>query len=81
MNADSICSDAGLDAPILELKAASVEELFVEQVSSVQKREELEKALEFIRKGGARVCRHESILAMNLDRHIPHWKAPGPSRR
>lgn len=39
---------AGLEAQIAELKAAGCEELFVEQVSSVQRREELEKALRFI---------------------------------
>ena len=32
---------AGLEAQVGELRAAGVEELFVEQVSSVQRREEL----------------------------------------
>jgi len=52
---------AGLDAQIAELKAVCVEELFVEQVSSVQRREELEKALKFIRKG-------DSLVITKLDR-------------
>jgi DNA invertase Pin-like site-specific DNA recombinase len=52
---------AGLDAQIAQLKAVGVEELFVEQVSSIQRREELEKALKFIRKG-------DSLLITKLDR-------------
>ena len=52
---------AGLEAQVAELKAAGVEELFVEQVSSIQKREELEKALKFIRKG-------DMIVVTKLDR-------------
>ena len=52
---------AGLDAQVAELKAAGVEELFVEQVSSVQRREELEKALGFVRKG-------DTLVVTKLDR-------------
>jgi DNA invertase Pin-like site-specific DNA recombinase len=52
---------AGLDAQVAELKAAGVEELFVEQVSSVQRREELEKALKFIRKS-------DTLIVTKLDR-------------
>jgi DNA invertase Pin-like site-specific DNA recombinase len=52
---------AGLEAQLAELKAVGVEELFVEQVSSVQRREELEKALKFIRKG-------DSLVVSKLDR-------------
>ena len=52
---------AGLEAQVAELKAAGVEELFVEQVSSVQKREELEKALKFVRKG-------DTLVVTKLDR-------------
>jgi DNA invertase Pin-like site-specific DNA recombinase len=52
---------AGLDAQVAELKAAGVEELFVEQVSSVQKREELDKALKFVRKG-------DTLVVTKLDR-------------
>jgi len=52
---------AGLDAQVAELKAVGVEELFVEQVSSVQRREKLEKALDFIRKG-------DTLIVTKLDR-------------
>ena len=52
---------SGLEAQVAELKAAGVEELFVEQVSSVQRREELEKALKFIRKG-------DTLVVTKLDR-------------
>jgi DNA invertase Pin-like site-specific DNA recombinase len=52
---------AGLEAQVAELKAADAEELFVEQVSSVQRREELEKALKFIRKG-------DTLIVTKLDR-------------
>ena len=52
---------AGLDAQVAELKAAGCEELFVEQVSSVQRREGLEKALKFIRKG-------DTLAVAKLDR-------------
>ena len=66
-DADWICAAstveqrAGLDAQVAELKAAGVEELFVEQVSSVQRREELEKALKFIRKS-------DTLIVTKLDR-------------
>ena len=36
---------AGLDAQVAELRGSGVEELFVEQVSSIQRREEFKKAL------------------------------------
>jgi DNA invertase Pin-like site-specific DNA recombinase len=52
---------AGLDAQVVELKAAGVDELFVEQVSSVQKRDELDKALKFVRKG-------DTLVVAKLDR-------------
>src|SRR5208337_4036649 len=52
---------AGLEAQVGELKAAGCEELFIEQVSSVQRREELEKALKFIRKG-------DTLIVTKLDR-------------
>jgi len=57
---------AGLDAQIAELKAAECEELFVEQVSSVQKREGLEKALKFIRKGDTLVITKLDRLARSI---------------
>ncbi len=52
---------AGLEAQAAELKAAGCEGLFVEQVSSVQRREELEKALKFVRKG-------DTLVVTKLDR-------------
>jgi DNA invertase Pin-like site-specific DNA recombinase len=52
---------AGLEAQVAELKTAGVEELFVEQVSSVQRRENLEKALKFVRKG-------DTLVVTKLDR-------------
>jgi len=52
---------AGLEAQVAELRAAGCEELFLEQVSSVQRREELEKALKFIRKG-------DTLVVTKLDR-------------
>jgi DNA invertase Pin-like site-specific DNA recombinase len=52
---------AGLDAQMSELHGAGCEELFVEQVSSVQRRENLEKALKFIRKG-------DTLVVTKLDR-------------
>jgi len=42
---------AGLEAQERELKAAGAEKLFSERVSSVTKREALERALEFVREG------------------------------
>ncbi|MGD9923115.1 MAG: recombinase family protein [Pseudorhodoplanes sp.] len=52
---------AGLDAQRRDLKASGCEELFEEQVSSVQRREELEKALKFVRKG-------DTLVVTKLDR-------------
>ena len=57
---------AGLDAQIAELKVVGVEELFVEQVSSVQVREELEKALRFVRKGDVLVVTKLDRLARSI---------------
>ena len=60
---------AGLEAQTTELRTTGCEELFVEQVSSVQRREELEKALKFVRKG-------DTLVVTKLDRlarSIPDW--------
>src|SRR5271170_3609021 len=57
---------AGLDAQVAELKAARCEELFVEQVSSLQRREELEKGLKFIRKGDTLVVTRLDRLARSI---------------
>jgi DNA invertase Pin-like site-specific DNA recombinase len=57
---------AGLEAQVAELKAADCEELFVEQVSSIQRREELEKALKFSRKGDILVVTKLDRLARSI---------------
>ena len=51
----------GLDAQIAQLSAFGCSEIFKEQVSSVQKRDELDKALKFIR-------RHDALVVSKLDR-------------
>lgn len=53
--------EAGLDAQRRELTAHGCDELFSEMVSSVSRREELEKVLRFIRKG-------DTLVVTNLDR-------------
>jgi DNA invertase Pin-like site-specific DNA recombinase len=55
---------AGLDAQLAELQAAGCKKLFVEQVSSVQRRKELEKALEYIRDGDE----GDTLVVTKLDR-------------
>ena len=55
---------AGLDAQVAELQAVGCKKLFVEQVSSVQRRKELEKALEFIRDGDE----GDTLVVTKLDR-------------
>ena len=57
---------AALEAQLAELKVTGCEELFVEQVSSVQRREELEKALNFIRKGDTLVITKLDRLARSI---------------
>jgi DNA invertase Pin-like site-specific DNA recombinase len=57
---------AGLESQIAELKAAGCEELFEEQVSSVQRREGLDKALKFIRKGDVLVITKLDRLARSI---------------
>ena len=52
---------AGLDAQRRDLGAHGCEEVFSEQVSSVQHRDELEKVLKFIRKG-------DTLVVTKLDR-------------
>lgn len=58
--------EAGLDAQRRDLLACGCEELFDEQVSSVQRREELEKALKFVRKGDALVVTKLDRLARSV---------------
>ncbi len=52
---------AGLEAQRRDLAASGCEEVFEEQVSSVQRREELDKALKFVRKG-------DTLVVTKLDR-------------
>lgn len=58
--------EAGLEAQRRDLLACGCEELFEEQVSSVQRREELEKALKFVRKGDALVVTKLDRLARSV---------------
>ncbi|SHL55157.1 recombinase family protein [Bradyrhizobium lablabi] len=53
--------EAGLEAQTRELKAYGCDEIFQEQVSSVSRREELERCLKFVRKG-------DSLVVTKLDR-------------
>lgn len=57
----TIDQEAGFEAQLKALETAGCEEVFKEQVSSVAKREELEKALHFIRKG-------DTLVVTKLDR-------------
>ena len=52
---------AGMEAQRRELAAHGCEEMFEEQVSSVRRRDELERCLKFIRKG-------DSLVVTKLDR-------------
>ena len=56
----------GLNAQKRELEAAGCSEVFFEQVSSVQKRSELEKLLRFIRKGDALTVTKLDRLARSI---------------
>src|SRR5450631_1129989 len=62
----SVEQKAGLEAQIAELKTVGCEEIFEEQVSSVQRREGLEQALKFIRKGDALVVTKLDRLARSV---------------
>ena len=57
---------AGLDAQKRDLGAAGCQEVFFEQVSSVQKRNELDRLLRFIRKGDALVVTKLDRLARSI---------------
>jgi DNA invertase Pin-like site-specific DNA recombinase len=57
---------AGLEAQIAELKSAGCEELFEEQVSSVQRRAGLERALKFVRKGDVLIVSKLDRLARSI---------------
>jgi DNA invertase Pin-like site-specific DNA recombinase len=53
--------EVGLEAQRRELKGYGCDEIFQEQVSSVSRREELERCLKFVRKG-------DSLVVTKLDR-------------
>lgn len=57
---------AGLEAQRRDLTAAGCGEFFEERVSSVEKRDELEKALRFVRKGDALVVTKLDRLARSI---------------
>lgn len=57
---------AGLDSQIRDLMAFGCTEIFREHCSAVAKRDELEKALQFIRKGDQLVCVSLSRLARSV---------------
>jgi DNA invertase Pin-like site-specific DNA recombinase len=57
---------AGLEAQDCELRAAGVEKVFSERVSSVAKREQLEAALDFCRKGDVLVVTKLDRLARSM---------------
>ena len=58
---------AGLDAQLRDLKAAKVEKIFQEQLSSVDdKRPELDAAVEFCREGDVLVCTKLDRLARSV---------------
>jgi DNA invertase Pin-like site-specific DNA recombinase len=57
----TIGQEAGYRAQLRELEADGVEKIFKEQVSSVDQRDELEKALEFVRQG-------DTLVITKLDR-------------
>jgi len=53
--------EAGFEAQLRDLEKVGVEKIFKEQVSSIGQRDELEKALEFIREG-------DTLIVTKLDR-------------
>jgi len=58
--------DAGLAAQVRDLKAAGVEKVFREQVSSVAKREKLGQALDYLRDGDVLVVSKLDRLARSI---------------
>jgi DNA invertase Pin-like site-specific DNA recombinase len=58
--------DAGLEAQERDLRAVGVEKLFTEQVSSVAARDELEAALDYVRKGDVLVVTKLDRLARSI---------------
>ena len=62
----TISQEAGLEAQERDLKAAGVEKMFTEQVSSVAEREELEAALDYVRNGDVVVVTKLDRLARSI---------------
>jgi DNA invertase Pin-like site-specific DNA recombinase len=62
----TVTQEAGLEAQERDLKAAGVEKLFTEQVSSVAEREELEAALDYVRSGDVLVVTKLDRLARSI---------------
>ena len=62
----TVTQEAGLEAQERDLKAAGVEKLFTEQVSSVAAREELEAALDYVRNGDVLVVTKLDRLARSI---------------
>jgi DNA invertase Pin-like site-specific DNA recombinase len=66
MRTSTVTQEAGLEAQERDLKAAGVEKLFTEQVSSVAQREELEAALDYVRNGDVLVVTKLDRLARSI---------------
>src|SRR3984885_5966860 len=62
----TVTQEAGLEAQERDLKAAGVEKLFTEQVSSVAEREQLEAALDYAREGDVLVVTKLDRLARSI---------------
>jgi DNA invertase Pin-like site-specific DNA recombinase len=62
----TVTQEAGLEAQERDLKAAGVEKMFTEQVSSVAEREELEAALDYVRNGDVLVVTKLDRLARSI---------------
>jgi DNA invertase Pin-like site-specific DNA recombinase len=62
----TVTQEAGLEAQERDLKAAGVEKLFTEQVSSVAEREQLEAALDYVRNGDVLVVTKLDRLARSI---------------
>ena len=62
----TVTQEAGLEAQERDLKAAGVEKLFTEQVSSVAAREEFEAALDYVRNGDVLVVTKLDRLARSI---------------
>ena len=67
---------AGLEAQERDLKAAGVEKLFTEQVSSVAKRDRLEAAIDFCREGDTLMVTRPDRLSSRRRRSLEHHRAP-----